>query len=422
MIIFLDGLPVGHFGAHGEIKDNTKMRPAKRTIYIKPPATLEINAEAARMREEGRSVISLAVGEPDFPTPAYICEAAKKAIDNGVTRYTPVPGFSALRQAVAEYTRLESGVSVTIESIQISNGAKQAICNILLSFIDPGDEVIIAAPYWVSYPEMIRLAGAVPVVVSGKIENSFRVGPEELEKARTLKTKMFIFNSPANPTGTVYTAEEISALAEWAKQTGIFIISDEVYSSLVYSPAKHASFMNHWQTNPENIAVVGALSKTYAMTGWRVGYTIAEQEAIWVMNKIQGQTTSNVCSISQMAALAALQGATDGTGNSERAIQKMLTAYERRRNLALAEMSDWPGVIVSKPDGAFYIFADFSSHYTKTIPDSLSLGRKILNDAEVAVVPGLPFGDDRCLRISYSVNDEDLLTALQKIRKTITSI
>ncbi len=388
------------------------MRLAERLSRIQPSATLAINAKTQELRAAGRQVVSLAVGEPDFPTPEHIREAAKTAIDQNFTRYTAVPGIPELREQAAGYYKRFYGVTAPKEAIIVCNGGKQALYNLFLALLGPGDEVLLPAPYWVSYPDMVALADASCIAVPTSADKDFLVSVDDLEAARTPKTRALILNSPSNPTGCCYTQAQLDAIAAWAVDKGIVVISDEVYDRLVYAPAEPATLSGWWQKHPENFAIIGALSKTFCMTGWRVGWCLAHPDLVKAMVKIQGQSTSNVCSITQKAALAALTGPWD-------IVEEMKTAFARRRDLVLAAIATWPGAVCPKPDGAFYVFPDVSALYTTAIPDSTTLCTKLLEEAEVALVPGAAFGDDRCIRISYALADETLVKAMERIGKVL---
>ncbi|NDV19726.1 aminotransferase class I/II-fold pyridoxal phosphate-dependent enzyme [Pseudodesulfovibrio sp. JC047] len=383
------------------------MRISDRLTRIKPSATLAVNAKAQELRAQGREIISLAVGQPDFGTPAHVCDAAKAALDEGFTRYTPVPGIPALRKAVAEYYTRFYGAKTSADNAIISNGGKQALYNLLMAVVNPGDEVLIPAPYWVSYPAMVQLAEGVSVFVPTSAEEQYLVTVDTLEAARTGKTRVLILNSPSNPTGCCYTQEQLEAIAKWARDNDIFIISDEVYDRLVYAPFEPVSLAKTWEKYPDTIAIVGALSKSFCMTGWRVGYALAHEELVKAMNKIQGQSTSNINSITQKAALAALTGPWD-------IVDEMKQAFIRRRDRAYEIITGW-GAPCPKPDGAFYLFPVLEQFYTEETPDSAAMCSRILEEVGVALVPGSAFGDDKCIRFSYAVDDDTLLDALSKV-------
>jgi aspartate aminotransferase len=381
------------------------MKISSRLSRVKPSATMAMNAKAQELRAQGESIISLAVGEPDFPTPEHVVQAAKQALDDGFTRYTPVPGIPELREAVAGYYARFYGVETTADQAIVSNGGKHVLYNIFQALLDPGDEVLVPAPYWVSYPAMVQLAEAEPVVVPTTAEDHFKATVEELDKAATPRTRMLIMNTPSNPTGCIYTQPELDAIAEWAVTKGIVVVSDEVYDQLVYAPAEVSSLTRWWEKHPEHFVIVGALSKTFCMTGWRVGYALGDADLVKALSKIQGQSTSCICSIAQKAALAAFTGPWDS-------VEIMRESLSRRRDMVMDVIAAWPDVYCPRPDGAFYVFPRVSASLTGDTPDSTSLCAKILEEAKVALVPGAAFGDDECIRISYALDEETLTRAL----------
>lgn len=383
------------------------MRISDRLARIKPSATLAVNTKAQELQAQGRQIISLAVGQPDFGTPSHVCEAAKTALDEGFTRYTPVPGIPELRDAVAAYYERFYGAKPSGVNAIVSNGGKQVLYNLLMALVNPGDEVLIPAPYWVSYPAMVQLAEGVSVFVPTTAEENYLVTVEGLESARTDRTRVLILNSPSNPTGCCYTQAQLEAIAAWARANNVFIISDEVYDRLVYAPFSPASLAKTWEAYPETIAIVGALSKSFCMTGWRVGYALAHEDLVKAMTKIQGQSTSNINSITQRAAVAALTGPWD-------IVDEMKVAFARRRDLAYETITGW-GAACPKPDGAFYLFPVLDGFYTEDAPDSAAMCTKILEEVGVALVPGSAFGDDKCIRFSYAVDDEVLKDALARV-------
>jgi len=388
------------------------MKLADRVSQLKTPANLAVSAKVLALRTQGKDILSLSLGEPDFPTPAHICEAAKKAIDEGFTRYTAVPGIPELRAAVAGYFNSLYDAGAGPEHIVVSNGGKQSIYNILQALLNPGDHVLIPAPYWLSYPAMVELTGAKPVIIAADPEKSFKLTPLVLEKNVTPKTRMLVFNSPSNPTGVCYTAAELDAIAQWAVDKGIVILAVEVYDLLIFDGLKPMSLCAWWKKYPEHFAIVNCVGKTFAMTGWRVGYSLTSEALSKAMSSLQGQSTSNICSISQKAALAAL---TSSFAESD----AMRMAFERRRNLAYEIVSAWPDVICPKPQGAFYIFPDVHRHYNQRFPDSVALCNVLLDEAGVALVPGMAFGDDRCIRISFAVSDDVLEKALTRTTQVL---
>ena len=387
------------------------MRISDRLARIKPSATLAVNAKAQELRAQGREIISLAVGQPDFGTPQHVCDAAKEALDDGFTRYTPVPGIPELRDAVANYYTKFYGAQATGDNAIISNGGKQVLYNLLMALVNPGDEVLIPTPYWVSYPAMVQLAEGVSVFVPTTADEEYLATIQGLEAARTDKTAVLILNSPSNPTGCCYTQAQLDAIADWAREHNIFIISDEVYDRLVYAPAEPASLAKTWEAHPHTIAIVGALSKSFCMTGWRVGYALAHEDLVKAMSKIQGQSTSNINSITQKAALAGLSGSWD-------IVDEMKESFVRRRDIAYEIITGW-GAKCPKPDGAFYLFPVLDQFYTEDAPDSASMCTKILEEAGVALVPGSAFGDDKCIRFSYALDDETLKDALNRVGKVL---
>lgn len=379
---------------------------------FKPSATLALNDRVLELRAQGVEIANLVVGDPDFNTPDNIKNAAKRALDENRTHYTPVPGYKELREAVLRYFSRVYGLEAGLEHVAISTGGKQALFNALMCIVGPGDEVIVPVPYWTSYPDMVALAGAVPVFAPSPASRGFRITPEDLERVRTPKSRALMLNSPANPTGVTYTANELEALLEWAKQHDIFVISDEVYDQLVYPPAERASACHWWKKYPESVAVINALSKSFAMTGWRMGYMLAHADLIKQCMKVQSQVTSNPCSISQAAAVAALDG-------DFCEMNAMRQAFMRRRDMAYAEISSWKGVVCPKPEGSFYLFPDVSALYNEKMPDDAACCRYLLEEARVALMPGSAFGDPRCVRFSYSVADEVLESALHRVKKAL---
>ncbi len=388
------------------------MKLAKIFSEVKPSATLAINAKTLELKAQGIDVISLAVGEPDFTTPKHICEAAKAAIDAGFTRYTAVPGIMDLRKAVANYYNTEYGVAVEAAQVVISNGGKQPLYNIMQALLDPEDEVLVPAPYWVSYPDMVALAGAIPISVPTLVQDDFKVTAPLLEKYYNPKCRLLILNSPSNPTGVVYTQEELDSIMEWAMAKGLFVIADEIYDQLVFDGQKSASAAQWFMRYPEQVALCNGLSKSYAMTGWRVGYSITCQALTKAIVTLQGQSTSNVCSIAQKAALAALEGNTDF-------MDEMRTAFERRRDMGYEIIQSWQKAICPKPGGAFYFFVDVHQYFREGLADDVELCTALLEKANVAVVPGSAFGDAKCIRFSYALSDAVLKDALTRIGRVL---
>lgn len=391
------------------------MEISHRLSKVQPSKTLAISARAQEMRAKGIDVISLAAGEPDFPTPAFVRAAAKEAIDANFSRYTPVAGIPQLRKAAGDYFLRNYNIAVSGDSIIIGAGGKQCLYNIIQTLINPGDEVLVPSPYWVSYPDMVLLAEGKPVAVPTLPENDFKVTTQALENSATAKTRMLIINSPCNPTGAVYTEDEFSAIMQWAIDRGLFVLSDEIYDQLVYKPAKMTSAIGWLAKYPENVAVVNGLSKSYAMTGWRVGFLAAQQELIKELAILQGHSMSNICSIAQKAALAALTGPTE-------CVAEMRNAFERRRDMAMAIVGKWPKAICPRPDGAFYLFMDLHEYFNKSISNSVEFCTWLLEKALVAAVPGSAFGNDNCIRISYAVSDENLKEALGRLQAALETL
>ena len=375
--------------------------------------TLAMAQKSRELKAKGFDIISLSLGEPDFNTPDYIKEAAKKAIDENYTKYPPVPGYNDLREAISKKFREENGISYSCDQIIVSAGGKHSLINVILSIINPGEEVIILAPYWVSYADQIIFAGGTPVVVEATLENDFKITPDQLEAAITNKTRLVIFNSPSNPTGMVYTGEEMEAIARIIeKHEGLFIISDEIYEHIIFE-GNHVS-MASFPFIYDRVITVNGVSKGYAMTGWRIGYIGAPVWIAKACNKLQGQFTSGVCSIAQRAALAALEGKDDSR-------RMMRDAFLRRRDLICGLLEGIKGLKVRVPKGAFYVMPDISyflgkSDGTNKINTSDDLALYLLDKAQVAVVGGDAFGAPRCIRISYANSDELLVEAVKRIR------
>lgn len=388
------------------------MKLADRLSRVQPSATLAINAKSLELKAQGVNILSLAVGEPDFPTPQHICDAAKAAIDARFTRYTAVAGIMELRKAVGNYFARQYAVDVPAECVVVSNGGKQALFNILLALCSAGDEVLIPAPYWVSYPDMAALAGASPVIAPAGVDAGFKVTPALLDRYATAKTRILILNSPSNPTGAVYTQAELDAIIQWAIDKNIFVLSDEIYDQLVYAPALAASAIGWWKRYPEHIAVCNGVAKSFAMTGWRVGYSVAAPALTKAISTIQGQSTSNICSIAQKATLAALEGSYDF-------VYEMRAAFERRRDIACGIIGGWKKALCPIPQGAFYIFVDIHKYFRPGLENAVNVCTRLLEKAHVAVVPGTAFGDAHCLRLSYAVSDETLTTALARMAEVL---
>ena len=371
------------------------------------------------MKAQGIDVINMSVGEPDFNTPDNIKEAAKKAIDENYSRYSPVPGYADLRKAIADKLKRENQLDYSPNEILVSNGAKQSVCNTVMALVNSGDEVIIPTPYWVSYPQMALLAGGVPVFVEATFEQNFKMTPEQLEKAITPKTRLLILCSPSNPTGSVYSKEELQALAEVIlKHDDLFVLADEIYEHINYV-GKHESIAQ-FPGMKERTILVNGVSKAYAMTGWRIGYIAAPEWIVKGCNKLQGQYTSGPCSVSQVAARYAYE-------TSQDCVEEMRQAFMRRRDLIVRLAQEIPGLEVNKPEGAFYLFPKCSSFYgktdgTTTIRNSTDLAMFLLEKGHVATVGGDAFGDPDCFRMSYATSDENIIKAMRRIKETLATL
>lgn len=392
---------------------------SNRLNRLAPSETLAMSQKSSEMKAQGIDVINLSVGEPDFYTPDGIKEAAKQAIDANWSYYSPVPGYLDLRKAVSEKLKRENNLDYSVSEILVSNGAKQSVCNAIMALVDDGDEVIIPAPYWVSYPEMVKLAGGEPVVVTATFEQDFKITAEQLEKAITSKTKMLILCSPSNPTGSVYNKEELSALAEVIKRhEDVIVVADEIYEHINYV-GKHESIAQ-FPGMKERTIVVNGVSKAYAMTGWRIGYIAAPEWIVKGCNKLQGQYTSGPCSISQKAAVAAYT-------IDQGPVEEMRQAFERRRNLIVELTSKIEGLEVNVPEGAFYLFPKCDSFFgkkygEKTINNSNELAMYLLEEGHVATVGGDAFGAPDCFRMSYATSDENICEAIKRISDALQKL
>ncbi|MCD6507004.1 pyridoxal phosphate-dependent aminotransferase [Candidatus Poribacteria bacterium] len=372
------------------------------------------------MRKAGIDVISFGAGEPDFDTPLPIKEAAIESIRSGFTKYTPSSGINELKEAVVEKLRRENGLDYSPSQVIISCGAKHSIYNILMAICDPGDEVIIGAPYWVSYPEMVRLAGGTPVIVQTSSQTGYCMIPDDVRKRISSKTKAIILNSPANPTGTVYPEELLRGISELAVEADFYIISDEIYEKLIYDGLKHVSVAALDETFKERTILVNGVSKSYAMTGWRIGYAAGPEEVISAMSRIQSHSTSNPTSISQAAALAALGGDQDE-------VERMRKVFEKRRDLICSKLDEIEGISYVRPQGAFYVFPNVSFYFGKRlngkiINGSLDFADAMLESANVALVPGMAFGDDGCVRLSFATSEETIEEGLDRIKRALDEV
>ena len=400
--------------------EETMSTLSNRAKSLKPSPTLAINAKAKSMQSQGIHVISFGAGEPDFDTPDNIKRAAKKAIDDGFTKYTPVGGIDELKDAIINKFKRDSQLIYKRSEILVSCGGKHSFYNLAQAIFDQGDEVIVPAPYWVSYPPMVALAGGTPVIVETTEKNEFKITSEELKKAISPKTKALILNSPSNPTGSAYTKKELGEIAEIAISNNFFVISDEIYEKIVYDGYEFTSIASLNKEMKNKTIIVHGVAKTYAMTGWRIGYTAGSEEIISAMNNIQSQSTSNPTSIAQKASVEALVG-------PQNEVEKMVSAFGQRRNYIVDRLNKIRGVSCYKPAGAFYVFPNFSSYYGKSyqgkkIENSTNLADYFLDVARVAVVPGVEFGADPFERLSYATSMEDIKEGLDRIEEALKKL
>lgn len=392
---------------------------SNRLNRLAPSQTLAMSQKSGEMKAQGIDVINMSVGEPDFNTPDHIKEAAKKAVDENFSRYSPVPGYMDLRKAIVAKLKNENNLDYTTSEILVSSGAKQSVCNTVMALVNDGEEVIIPAPYWVSYPQMVKLAGGTPVIVNAGFEQNFKMTPEQLEAAITPKTRMLILCSPSNPTGSVYTKDELEALAEVIKRhDDLFVLADEIYEHINYV-GKHESIAQ-FPGMKERTIIVNGVSKAYAMTGWRIGFIAAPEWVVKGCNKLQGQYTSGPCSVSQKAAEAAYT-------TSQECVETMRKAFERRRDLIVKLAKEIPGLEVNCPQGAFYLFPKCSGFYGKsyegkTINNSTDLAMFLLEEGHVATVGGDAFGDPECFRMSYATSDDNIREAMRRIKETLAKL
>ena len=397
------------------------MSISKKVKEIAPSLTLEITAKAKKMKADGISVIGFGAGEPDFNTPEYIINSAKKALDTGFTKYTPAAGMVELKKAVCEKFKKDNNLSYDPAQIVISSGAKSSLYHAICAIVDDGDEVILPTPFWLTYPELIKLAGGKCVFVPAKKENGYKMTATQFADAITEKTKCLILNTPNNPTGAVYSKEEICAIAKIAEEKGIYVISDEIYEKLVYDNEKHYSIAEYSEKMKELTIIVNGMSKTYAMTGWRIGYLAAPLSIAKAISSMQSHTTSNACSISQYASVAAL---TDPEG--EKFVEKMQKVFDERRKFMVDMLKDVKGVECIYPKGAFYVFVDVSALYGKTfdgvkINGSLTFADCALKKG-VALIPGVAFGNDDCIRLSYAISIEDIKEGLTRFIEFVNEL
>jgi aspartate aminotransferase len=393
---------------------------ARRISEMEESPTLAVTAKAAALKAAGESVIGFGAGEPDFPTPDNIVQAAIRAAQDPAShRYSPAGGLPPLREAIAKRTSESSGQVIDPSQVVVTNGGKHALFNVFMTLLDEGDEVIVPAPYWVSYPEQVKLAGGRAVAVPTTTESGFRATVEQLEAARTPRTKALVFVSPSNPTGAVYPPGEVAAIGAWAAEHGIWVVTDEIYETLVYGGAVAASLPEVAPEAAERTIIVNGVAKTYAMTGWRVGWSVSPPELAAGQGKLQSQATSNVCNVAQLAALEAL------TGPQEQ-VAVMREAFDRRRRTAVTELSGIAGIDVVEPEGAFYVFPSFEDVLGRDIAGrrvetTLDLAEVILEEAKVAIVPGEAFGAPGYARLSYALGDDDLVEGIGRIRSLLDS-
>jgi aspartate aminotransferase len=386
------------------------MKLAKRVEQVTPSLTLAIDAKAKALKADGVDICSFSAGEPDFATPAHIVEAAKQALDAGKTRYGAAAGEPRLREAIAQKLQNDNGLCYGAENVIVTNGGKHSLFNLMLAMIDAGDEVIIPAPYWVSYPEMVKLAGGTPVIVPTDEKSQFKITPAQLQQAITPKTKLFIINSPSNPTGMVYTPAELTALAEVIVSNDLLVVSDEIYEKLVYDDTQHVSIGTCSPEIYERTLVSSGFAKAYSMTGWRVGWLAGPVEIIRAATRIQGHSTSNVCTFAQWGAIAALE-------SSQACVETMRVAFAERRQAMFDLINAIPGLSCAKPDGAFYLFPSIA----KTGMTSLDFCDALLEEQQVALIPGIAFGADDHIRLSYATDMDTIRRGMERLDKFVRS-
>ncbi len=392
---------------------------SNRLNRLAPSATLVMSQKSSELKAQGIDIINMSVGEPDFNTPDHIKAAAVKAVEENWSRYSPVAGYPALREAIVAKLKNENNLEYTPAQISVSNGAKQSVCNTVMALVNTGDEVIIPAPYWVSYPEMVKLAGGTPVIVEAGFEQDFKITPTQLEAAITPATKAIILCSPSNPTGSVYSKAELKGLADvLAQHENVYVIADEIYEHINYM-GRHESIAQ-FENIRERVIIINGVSKAYAMTGWRIGFIAGAEWIVKGCNKLQGQYTSGPCSVSQKAAEAAYTG-------SQQCVEDMRKAFERRRDLIVRLAREIPGLEVNEPQGAFYLFPKCSSYFGKTdgvhtINDSMDFALYLLEVGHVATVGGAAFGSPDCFRMSYATSDDNIVEAMRRIKECLASL
>ncbi len=390
---------------------------SKKGMAIEPSVTLEITAKAKAMKENGINVISFSVGEPDFNTPKNIQDEGIRAITEGLTKYTPTSGITELKKAICKKLRDDNNLDYSPNNIIISNGGKHSIYNALMAVLNPGDEVLIGVPYWVSYPELVKIAGGVPVFIETEESNDFKYTVKDLEAAQTDRTKVLILNSPSNPTGSIYDEKEIKDIAKWAVNNNVFVLSDELYEKLIYGDEKHISIASLNKEIHDLTITINGMSKAYAMTGWRIGYAAAHEDIIKIMGNVQSHTTSNPSSIAQYASVAGLEG-------DQSSLEEMKLQFNKRRLYMVDKINSIEGLSCRTPKGAFYIMVNISNLKGRTIQgikidSSLDVANLLLEKGRVAVVPGIAFGDDNYIRLSYATSIENIEEGLNRIKETI---
>ncbi|UUM13086.1 pyridoxal phosphate-dependent aminotransferase [Clostridiaceae bacterium HFYG-1003] len=396
------------------------MKYAERVSQITPSVTLQITAKAGQLKQEGKDVIGFGAGEPDFNTPDHIIQAAIKAMYEGKTKYTPTPGINELKQAIVKKFRDDNGLVYEPAQILVSTGAKQSLANAMLALVDDGDEVLMAVPYWVSYPELVKLAGGVPVYLNGSPDNQYKMTPELIEQHITPRSKILIINSPNNPSGTIYSREELAAIAQVCKAHNLIIISDEIYEKLIYGGIRHESIAAVSQDAFDRTIVVNGVSKAYAMTGWRIGYLAGPTGLVKQMSSIQSHMTSNPCSIAQYASLEAIAG-------DQSFVAEMKEEFEARRDLLVSLIEEIPEVTCIKPEGAFYVMMDVHQLFGRTykgtlISNAMDFSDQLLSDQLVAVVPGEGFGIEGFIRLSYATSKENIRKGMTRVRDFIAAM
>jgi aspartate aminotransferase len=387
------------------------MKLAARVEQVSPSLTLAISAKAKAMKAEGIDVCSFSAGEPDFDTPKHIKEAAQVALDQGKTRYGPVAGEPKLREVIAQKLQNDNGLCYGKDNIIVTNGGKQSLFNLMLALLDPGDEVIIPSPYWLSYPEMVKLAGATPVFLPTTVEAGFKMSPDQLRQVVTPKTKLLIFNSPSNPTGMVYTPDEVRAIADVVVEKNLWVIADEIYEKILYEGAEHLSIGAAGPEIYERTVTSSGFAKTYAMTGWRIGFLAAPPQIIQAVSTIQSHSTSNVCTFAQYGAIAAYEGSQD-------CVKEMVQAFSERRQVMYDGLTAIPGLTCPKPYGAFYMFVNIG----QLGMNSLDFCNALLESQQVAVIPGVAFGADDCIRLSYATDTDTINRGVERLSKFVRSL